>query len=125
MAAHLVVLAVPFGGAAVAVILLWNRAVATLDLALLAAMYLLVAPGITPRPATSEIVVVVPASRRLTHESDGSSASSIGCPRLADGGSTPSPGGRRKSARLLMSSGKATCSGRSLSRSAKVSTAVG
>ena len=47
LAAHLVVLVVPFAGTAVAVVLLWNRAVSTSDLVLLAAMYLLVAPGIT------------------------------------------------------------------------------
>jgi stearoyl-CoA desaturase (Delta-9 desaturase) len=47
VAAHLVVLVLPFAGATAAVVLLWNRAVSGLDLVLLAAMYLLVAPGIT------------------------------------------------------------------------------
>ena len=47
LAAHLVVLVVPFAGVAVAAILLWNRTVTAWDLALLVGMYLLVAPGIT------------------------------------------------------------------------------
>jgi stearoyl-CoA desaturase (Delta-9 desaturase) len=47
LAAHLVVLVVPFAGVVAAAVLWWNRAVTGTDLALLVGMYLLVAPGIT------------------------------------------------------------------------------
>ena len=47
VAAHLVVLTVPLAGVGLAAGLLWNRAVSATDLVLLAAMYVLVAPGIT------------------------------------------------------------------------------
>lgn len=60
VAAHSVVLGAPFAGVVAAVVLLWNEAVAASDLALLAGMYVLVAPGIT-----------VGFHRLLTHRSFG------------------------------------------------------